>query len=185
VTDGQRQAFLAALEALGNIRGACRDVGISSQTVYREADKDPMFAAQLKEAKEEAGAALEVECRRRALGYQEQRRGPRGDITVTERYSDACLLAMMRAHVPGYNKQQIEHSGKIDSTVEHRHAGLDKLSPRQRELVRAILMEGLRQKRVSGEKLTHEEILMLHHETPPTEPDVIDVTPEESTTHDD
>ncbi len=84
-------------------------------TFRDERRRDPNFADAWDEAVEQANAALEMEIHRRGFeGFEETRTDSKGRITVLHRYSDACLLAMARARLAAYRKNEvaIEHDVK-------------------------------------------------------------------------
>jgi hypothetical protein len=69
---------------------------------------------------EQANAALEMEIHRRGFqGFDETRTDSQGRVTVLHRYSDACLLAMARARIAAYRKNEVavEHDVREDTPL--------------------------------------------------------------------
>jgi hypothetical protein len=108
LTDARRRAFLRALAETGNVTAAVEAAGTSRSRVYELRKADPPFALAWEEAEETAADALEAEARRRAvIGVLEPVvsagkvvRDDDGQPIAIRRYSDALLLALLRAHRP-------------------------------------------------------------------------------------
>jgi len=89
--------FLARYRNSGNIRASCKAADVSRSTIYYWRDKYVTFARQMKDAKEDAVDALDLEAWRRA----------------TDGASDRLLMFLLKAHKPEvYNPvQNVRHEG--------------------------------------------------------------------------
>ena len=100
-TARQQAAFLEAFVALGTVEAACRRVGVGRRTVYDWAEDDESFADRFQEARAAVADRLEQECRRRALDGTAEPVFFEGRVVgARQRYSDLCLLALLRAYRP-------------------------------------------------------------------------------------
>jgi hypothetical protein len=141
--------FLAALRLTGNHSAACRAAKIDRTTPYKARAEDPAFAAAYDDALAEACDGLELEARRRAhdgvdepVIYQGQLCGawvdPAGAVVARDtpgaklvpltvkKYSDALLLALLKAHRPERFKDNVkmEHTGSgPGGAIAHEHNG--------------------------------------------------------------
>ena len=118
-----RAGFLAALSITANVTQAAKAVGISRTQAYRVHDADAEFAAEWKEALEEACDALEEEARKRAVGeyisYKFTKSGDpiyhpiTGEAYAERCVSDALLTLLLKAHRPDKFKDRsaVETSG--------------------------------------------------------------------------
>lgn|SRR5262249_30557134 len=86
-------AFLATLATTANVYLACRQAGISRKTAYKWKEENEEFAAQWKDAMDDALDILEWDGRRRARAS-----------------SDKLLMYLLDVHRYG-RKYQHEHSG--------------------------------------------------------------------------
>lgn len=86
-------AFLKTLASTANVYLACRQADVSRKTAYKWKDENEEFAAQWKDALEDALDVLEWEGRKRARAS-----------------SDKLLIWLLEVHRYG-RKQQHEHSG--------------------------------------------------------------------------
>ena len=86
-------AFLATLATTANVYLACRQAGISRKTAYKCKEENEEFAAQWKDAMDDALDILEWDGRRRARAS-----------------SDKLLMYLLDVHRYG-RKYQHEHSG--------------------------------------------------------------------------
>jgi hypothetical protein len=86
-------AFLATLATTANVYLACRQAGITRKTAYKWKEENEEFAAQWKDAMEDALDILEWDGRRRARAS-----------------SDKLLMYLLDVHRYG-RKYQHEHSG--------------------------------------------------------------------------
>jgi hypothetical protein len=108
LTKARQEGFLKALSDSGSVTAAVAMAGTSRSRVYELRKADPAFAADWDEAEEIATDRLEDEARRRAVegvpeplvsGGKIVRDGDGQPIAI-RRYSDALLLALLRAHRP-------------------------------------------------------------------------------------
>ena len=140
MTPEQRTAFLTELAKDGNARRACTDSGVSKSAVYRLRESSAEFRAEFDDACEQAGSSIEREIYRRGVeGFVETRKDG-GQTRAIQRFSDQCLLALAAARNPAFAKRR-EHKHVHEGTIqhEHRHHGIDSLTPEQRRHLRAIL----------------------------------------------
>lgn len=86
-------AFLKTLESTANVYLACRQAGVSRKTAYKWKDENEEFAAQWKDALEDALDVLEWDARKRARAS-----------------SDKLIIWLLEVHRYG-RKQQHELSG--------------------------------------------------------------------------
>ena len=116
------KAFLAILAESGNVTKACLAAQIARSVVYAHRDEDERFKALWDEALAEAGDALELEARRRAVDGWDEPVFQKGELVGTIRkYSDTLLLAMLRAKKPEYREKVLnEHTGKDGGPIDWR-----------------------------------------------------------------
>jgi len=149
ITKDRREAFLRDVRAHGIIREAARVASPGSKHArgaeqsFRDLmARDAEFAAQVEEARREADAALEREIHRRGVsGFEEERVDSRGRVSVVRRYSDACILAMARARLPGYAKSDVAISGALKH--EHDDAASRAIADAVRKLAEQMASEAL------------------------------------------
>jgi len=115
---GAQQRFLDAFKASGNITAACRIAGIDRRSFYRWKEEDGAFLTAYQYAEEEAMDLLDLSARQRAVCGVERIVVSGGKIVtipdgnggekplIQREYSDAVLLALLRAHHPLYRPQQ-------------------------------------------------------------------------------
>jgi hypothetical protein len=97
----KQRAFLTALENLGTIQAACLASRVGRRTVYDWIDREPRFAAAFNLARESAADLVEAEVRRRGMvGVPEPVFFQGAVVGHVQRYSDACLLAVLSAYRP-------------------------------------------------------------------------------------
>ena len=133
-------ARAARIASPNSMTGACA-------TFREEAKRDPEFAKQIAEAREQADGDLLVELHRRAVeGTSEPIFGPNGQqIGSKRRYSDRLLLEKIRSRFPADVAQR--SVSEVNQTLRARvePMGLDKLSPESRADLRRILERELEQ----------------------------------------
>lgn len=144
MTEERKQRFLDELAKHGIIGQAAKLASLHSHrgcmaSFYAERENDPAFAEAWDEALTMARGAIEAELHRRGVeGYEEPVWWQGKEVGSVTKYSDALLLARIRAIAPEYRqKQQVEHSGG----VEMKPLQLEQLTPKQRELLAQILEE--------------------------------------------
>jgi hypothetical protein len=116
----RKQLFLEALAARGNVTAAAEAAGVSRACAYLTRQNDDAFAKAWEEAEEVAADRLEAEAWRRGVeGIEEPVislgkvvQGADGEPLIIRRYSDAVLLALLRAHRP--EKYRERSSVEID-----------------------------------------------------------------------
>jgi hypothetical protein len=119
LTRERQERFLKALADTGIVSAAVEIAGTSRTRVYELRKRDPAFAASWEEAEERAADALEAEAWRRAVdGVQEPLvsggrivRDDDGQPIAIRRYSDALMIALLKARRPGRFKDRavVEH----------------------------------------------------------------------------
>jgi len=122
--------YLAALAETCHCGRACEAVGIVYSTVWRRRQSDPEFEAAYQDALKMGAELLEAEAVRRAKeGLRRLKFNPKtgeayfdpetGKPYVEHEYSDTLMLALLKRHFPeAYReRQQVEHSGEIATTV--------------------------------------------------------------------
>ena len=114
-TEARQTAFLQAFAELGTITGACRTSGVGRRSVYDWLADDERFAREFDAARETAADVLEAECRRRGLEGVEEPVYYQGQVVGTvRRYSDACLLALLKAYRPDRFTGRGGHAAPVD-----------------------------------------------------------------------
>lgn len=104
---------MAELSRHGIAREAARAASPGSATgavrsFYAEREADPEFRQAWDDAITQANATLEREAYRRGVEGFDEHRSSGGVTSVYRKYSDACLLAMLRARVPAYGRSTVE-----------------------------------------------------------------------------
>jgi hypothetical protein len=115
LTRGRQERFLKALADTGSVSAAAAMAGTSRSRVYELRKADPAFAADWDEAEEIAADRLQDEARRRAVeGVPEPLvsagkivRDDEGQPIAIRRFSDALLLALLRAHRPPRRERSV------------------------------------------------------------------------------
>jgi hypothetical protein len=119
LTRERQERFLKALAETGIVSVAVEIAATSRTRVYELRKRSPGFAAGWEEAEERAADALEAEAWRRAVvGVQESLvsggkvvRDDDGQPIAIRRYSDALMLALLKARRPDKFKDRavVEH----------------------------------------------------------------------------
>ena len=115
LTRARQERFLKALADTGSVTAAVAVTGTSRSRVYELRKVDPAFAAEWDEAEEIAADRLENEARRRGVeGVPEPLvsggrivRDDDGQPIAIRRYSDALLLALLKAHRPPRRERSV------------------------------------------------------------------------------
>lgn len=113
-------AFLAAFSETGNVRAACTSARIGRQTFYDLRDRSDEFRTRLKDAKDDACDALELESRRRAKDGVTKTIFYKGVPIGTEHeYSDTLMIFLLKAHRPEIYRETINqnHGGTIETRL--------------------------------------------------------------------
>lgn len=104
-----REAFIAALTESGNVTKSCQMVGIGRMTAYDWRREDPDFAAAWDAALEVGIDGLEDEANRRGHdGWDEPVFFQGQEVGVVRKYSDALLLALLKANRPEKYRERRE-----------------------------------------------------------------------------
>jgi len=118
---GWKRGFIKALAASGIVTWAAAVVKKSRSTVYEAKAKDPEFATAWDDAIEEAIDAIEMEARRRAMGYDEPVFYKGVECGKIRRYSDALLMFLLKAYRPEKYSERFraEHTGSTTVHVKY------------------------------------------------------------------
>lgn len=116
----RKDQFLESFAKHGIVARACEAAGIDRRQISRWKADDSAFLASYNDALEEAKDKIREEIRRRAEdGWDEDVYQLGKYAGKIHRYSDTLLIFHAKALMPEYrDKQQVEHSGSIDSRVE-------------------------------------------------------------------
>ncbi len=119
LTKRKRDTFLAVLREKANASAAARAIGVSPQALYIYKDLHPTFAAEWKNAVDEAVDKLEQEAWRRACDGVDKPVHYKGERVDTIReYSDALLMFLLRGHRPNiYRERSPEAPPTADKPV--------------------------------------------------------------------
>ena len=106
--------FLDAFRQGANVWAACKQVGVSRQTVYGWRDTDPAFRAAWDDAENDAVDTLEVSAWQRARNGVKREKGVyyEGKLIatdVTTEYSDTLLIFLLKAHRPAKYRETTRH----------------------------------------------------------------------------
>ena len=168
----KQQQFLKSYRDIGIIKAACKAAGIDRSTYKYWRDNDPEFVKQLPDARDEANETLEIAAYAQAvLGiesyvvsngrivYHEtpvlnedgtpqfNERGQqvvlRGKPIMERKYAPSILITLLKANMPEKYKERMEHSGKVDATIEHTGLVIDTrtLSPERLAQLKEIAQE--------------------------------------------
>jgi len=94
-------AFLKAFANSGNVRASCLAAGVARMEVYRHKERSAVFAAQWKDALEDALELLEAAARQRAMSS-----------------SDTLLIFLLKAHKPELYGEKVRLDVIIRQTAE-------------------------------------------------------------------
>lgn len=147
LTAKRKALFLAELAKHGVVARAARVASPNSltgacATFREEAKRDPEFAAQITEAREQADGDLLVELHRRAVeGTSEPIFGPNGQqVGSKRRYSDRLLLEKVRSRFPAdFAQRSVAEVKQTTISTRTKSLGLEKLSPESQRQLREIL----------------------------------------------
>lgn len=118
-----RTEFLAALEYTHMVSEACKMVGISRQSAYRERQSNEEFALAWADVEERSTEQLEAEARRRAHDGVPKMIVSAGKRLGTEQqYSDTLLTFLLKARRPEKYRERVDvaHSGGVQADVKIR-----------------------------------------------------------------
>lgn len=144
-TSVQQRRFLTAFAACGQVVKAARWCKLHRQAHYNWMKDDPSYPARFRDAEAKAARTLEDEIIRR--GHEGIRKAVwyKGKIVGYEtEYSDACLIAALKANAPEKYRDRYEHTGSIEHTgqVDIR-AAIMQVIQRLPEDQRAVIARGL------------------------------------------
>lgn len=135
-----RPAYLAALAQTGVYDRAADAAGVNHATAWKERQRNPEFAAKVKEAVSTATALLEDEAVRRAIHGMRRYKFSKGGEPIMDprtgeqyfelEYSDTMLAILLKARLPETYREKVglEHSGE----VTHKHLTLVEFEERMR-----------------------------------------------------
>lgn len=142
----QRQrAFLKAYASAGNLAVAAQAADVDRSAVYRW-QKEPKFADQFEQAREEAADRLEAEALRRARSGVDEPVFYRGvQVGSVRKYSDTLLIFLLKAARPEKfrDRASVEHSGPGGGPITTQYDGNENLNiiladPELREHARVL-----------------------------------------------
>jgi hypothetical protein len=100
-TGEKQRGFVEALAKAGNVRDACRVVGMSKTSAYRLRRIDPAFGEKWDAAQKQAGTSLDAVAFARAVeGVEEVVFRDGKEHTRRRRYSDSILRLLLQASNP-------------------------------------------------------------------------------------
>jgi hypothetical protein len=100
--------FIQRLSETGNVSAACRKARISRTRAYVVRDEDEAFKSAWDEALLVATEALELEARRRAMGYLESVYHQGEKVGSIRRYSDTLMIFLLKAHAPEKYRDKVD-----------------------------------------------------------------------------
>lgn len=101
--------FFEKLSMSRNVAHACRSIGIARSTAYDWREEDENFKRMWDEALKIADDTIEHTAWGRAIEGWEEPVFYRGEICgYVRKYSDPCLLALMRGNIPDKYKDRSE-----------------------------------------------------------------------------
>lgn len=185
ITEARRRTFLRVLAQTGIMVWAARAASPHSQDARGSISgfrslmaRDPDFAAEVQEAREEADALLEHTAWLRAVQGVDKKLFQRGVQVVDAEgnpgvetvYSDKLLEMMLAARDRRFARQhRHEHSGTIQhsstSILQISPADMDGLSPEHREQLRPILIAMQQNRKGSVPALTHNPGVVIEGES--------------------
>ena len=115
----RKHRFIEVLATTGNVSYSANAAGWKSRnTAYSQKEKDPEFAKLWEEAIEISMDALEMEARKRALGWDEPIVNKDGVVVGTRRvFSDKMMEILLKAHRPEKYREKFEHDHKVGGGV--------------------------------------------------------------------
>lgn len=101
ISNDKINKFINRLAACGNIKKSAELANIPYAKILAMKKCDTKFRGRMEEALSDAAVILEDEARRRAIEGVEEPILYKGEITGSKiKYSDALLLALLKAHYP-------------------------------------------------------------------------------------
>ncbi len=128
-----KPAFLEALSLIPNVRHACEAAGISRSEVYRERQRDEIFALAWADAMDHALDIMERVAHQRATAGQQMKKvvtrtladGSQEITETTESaISDSLLMFMLKRWRPEF-RESFKITGPSGGPVEHRVTVVD------------------------------------------------------------
>jgi hypothetical protein len=141
-----QQRVLDAYRRLGNVTAACAQASVGRRTHHQWMQRDPLYAVDFGEAREEAVDRLEAEARRRAFGvtrtlYHAGREitNEQGQPATIREYSDTLLIFLLKGAKPEKYRERYDHTtGGRNLTAPAGAVDVTKLST---ETLRRIVKE--------------------------------------------
>lgn len=128
------RGYLVALSQSGNQAAACREIGITDQSVRNWKARDEGFALEVLRANERASELLEQQARVWATVGVEVRTvrtktGPGGEVETTETVgrhrSPQLLVTLLRATNPAKYREHVRIDGPGGGPLEHKVSIVD------------------------------------------------------------
>ena len=122
----KQHVFLATFARLGTVQAACMESRVPRRSVYNWLERDEAFAREFEQSRDAAADVVEAECRRRAVeGIPDPVYFQGRVVGSVQRYSDACLLALLNAYRPERFKHRHELSGRDGRPLATVHVSYD------------------------------------------------------------
>lgn len=137
IDDATKLFILKQLEESGDVESAIAAVGVSRRTFNRSRKEDENWDEQIFQAQQIFIRKLEAEAVRRATeGWEENRVTNKGDHYTVRKFSDALLLALLKAN----NKvKYADHKVVETHTDKPQSVNWSKLSPEEQDAIRLML----------------------------------------------
>lgn len=157
-TPARKNAFLDIIREEGLTAIACREIGVSPNTVSRHRSEDPLFRDAMDEAFRQHAAIYVKEMRRRGVEgvskpiYGSQGPGAGSGVVgwVTE-YSDRLLLELARKYDPELRSApKVEVNNTVNTAPKGEGLRVEDLSPESRADLKRILERELERKGDGG-----------------------------------
>jgi hypothetical protein len=103
-----QQPFIQRLSETGNVSASCRKAKVSRTRAYEVREEDEVFKAAWDEALIVATEALEMEARRRAMGYLESVYQQGEKVGSIRKYSDTLMIFLLKAHAPEKYRDRVD-----------------------------------------------------------------------------
>ena len=111
-------AFCDSLRQLPNVSKACRHVGVSRQTAYRQRSELPEFKAMWDTALQDGLDLWEEEMARRAFEGVDKPLMYQGDVVeIVKEYSDTLAIVLMKAHRPEKYRDRMDIKQDTDLNI--------------------------------------------------------------------
>jgi hypothetical protein len=122
-TAQKKGKFLAKLREHGNIRAACRSVGLSHMAAYKNRKEDPEFLHAWDDALKEYTTVLEAEADRRGVEGCSEPVYYQGEVVGhIQKYSDVLLMFRLKKLDPRGYRDRVEYSGDEENPLVFKDA---------------------------------------------------------------